>query len=77
MIRDLGFADYYLIVMDIVNKARELKISFNMRGSVCGSLTAFCCGITWIDPIRFNCPFERFLTEDIDIIFTIICGKKL
>jgi len=64
VIKELGFSDYYLIVWDIVNRARVLGIPFNMRGSVCGSMAAFCCGISWIDPIRFNCPFERFLTED-------------
>ena len=64
IIKQLGFSDYYLMVWDIVNKARALGIPFNMRGSVCGSMAAFCCGISWIDPIRFDCPFERFLTED-------------
>ena len=60
----LKMADYMLIVWDIAQEARRRGIPFNTRGSVAGSLVAYLMGISWIDPIRFNCSFERFLTED-------------
>lgn len=58
------FSDYFLVVNDIVKEARRLKIPYNARGSACGSLIGYLLGITWVDPIRFGTPFERFLTED-------------
>ena len=58
------FVDYFLIVSDICDQARSLAVPFNARGSVCGSLIAYLMNITWIDPILFKCPFERFLSED-------------
>jgi len=58
------FIDYFLIVNDICQYAKSDQIPFNARGSVCGSLIAYLMNITWIDPIRFKCPFERFLSED-------------
>ncbi len=64
VINKLGMADYFLIVWDIAQEARRKNIPFNTRGSVAGSLVAFLIGISWIDPIRFNTNFERFLTED-------------
>jgi len=45
------------------------------RGSVAGSLVAYCLGITEIDPLRYNLLFERFLNPervsmpDIDVDF--------
>ena len=33
------------------------------RGSVCGSLVAYCMGITQIDPIPYHLYFERFLNK--------------
>lgn len=59
-----NFSDYFLVVNDIVHEARRRKIPYNCRGSVCGSLISYLLGISWVDPIRFNTPFERFLTED-------------
>ncbi len=64
VINKLGMADYFLIVWDIAREARARNIPFNTRGSVAGSLVAYLIGISWIDPIRFDTAFERFLTED-------------
>jgi DNA polymerase-3 subunit alpha len=58
------FSDYFLVVNDIVKEARRRRIPYNARGSACGSLIGYLLGITWVDPIRFDTPFERFLTED-------------
>ena len=63
-ISKLGFSNYFLVVWDIARFTREEGIPYNARGSVNGSLVAYFMGITWIDPIRFDCPFERFLTKD-------------
>jgi DNA polymerase-3 subunit alpha len=64
VIRKLGYFDYFLIVWDIIEWAIANGIPHNVRGSVCGSLVAYFMNITWVDPIRFNLPFERFLNED-------------
>jgi DNA polymerase-3 subunit alpha len=64
VINKLGMADYMLIVWDIAREARSRNIPFSTRGSVAGSLVAYLIGISWIDPIKFNTTFERFLTED-------------
>jgi len=77
VIRKLGFAGYFLIVWDFIDFARRSGIPVGPgRGSVTGSLAAYCLGITNIDPIRHRLIFERFLnpyrTEfpDIDIDFS-------
>ncbi len=76
VIRRMGFAGYFLIVRDIVVKARELGIPVGPgRGSAGGSLVLYCLGVTDIDPIRYGLLFERFLSPeritlpDVDIDF--------
>lgn len=76
IIRDMGFAGYFLIVQDFINEARKMKVAVGPgRGSAAGSAVAFCTGITAIDPIKYNLLFERFLNPervsmpDIDIDF--------
>lgn len=64
VIYKLKMANYMLIVWDIAQEARRRNIPFNTRGSVAGSLVAYLMGISWIEPIEFDCNFERFLTED-------------
>lgn len=43
--------------------ARRNNILIGPRGSVCGSLVAYCLGITMIDPLRHGTMFERFLHD--------------
>lgn len=70
-----GFADYFLIVADIVNWAKGQGIYVGpSRGSVAGSLLAYLLRITEVDPIKYNLIFERFYNQgregsapDIDI----------
>ncbi|KKP73462.1 MAG: polymerase III alpha subunit protein [Candidatus Roizmanbacteria bacterium GW2011_GWA2_35_19] len=71
-----GYATYFLIVSDFVNWAKHQNIAVGPgRGSVAGSLVAYILGITDINPIDYNLPFERFLNPerptppDIDIDF--------
>ena len=62
VIRQMGYADYYLIVADYVNYAKAHDIPVGPgRGSGAGSLCAYCLGITMIDPLQYNLLFERFL----------------
>jgi len=58
----MGFCDYFLVVSDLVNWAKESDIIVGPgRGSVGGSLVAYLMGITDVDPIRFDLLFERFI----------------
>ncbi|MCD7809771.1 MAG: DNA polymerase III subunit alpha [Erysipelotrichaceae bacterium] len=75
-IHEMGFDDYFLIVWDYVRYAKVNHIQVGPgRGSACGSLVAYCLGITNIDPIAYDLFFERFLNPervsmpDIDIDF--------
>jgi DNA polymerase-3 subunit alpha len=77
VIKQTGFASYFLIVQDFVNWAKENHIVVGpARGSVGGSLVAYLLNITNIDPIKYNLLFERFLNPervsmpDIDLDFT-------
>lgn len=64
-IKKIGFPGYFLIVQDFVSEARKRGVSIGPgRGSVAGSLVAYCIGITQIDPIQYNLLFERFLNQD-------------
>ncbi|MDR1817441.1 MAG: DNA polymerase III subunit alpha [Puniceicoccales bacterium] len=65
IIAGTGFIDYFLIVWDFINWARDHGIPVGPgRGSGAGSLVAYCLRITDIDPIRFNLLFERFLNPE-------------
>ncbi len=65
VIRQMGFAGYFLIVWDFIDAARRMDIPVGPgRGSAAGSLVCYCIGITDIDPIRHQLLFERFLNPD-------------
>ena len=65
VITRMGYVDYYLIVYDFINYAREHDIPVGPgRGSGAASLCAYCCGITNIDPMKYNLIFERFLNPE-------------
>ena len=61
MILSKDFQDYFLIVSDMITKARESMITGPGRGSSGGSLVCYCLGITNIDPIQHGLIFERFI----------------
>ena len=64
-IKTMGFAGYFLIVQDFINKGREIGVLIGPgRGSAAGSAVAYCIGITNIDPIKYDLLFERFLNPD-------------
>ena len=61
-IREMGFADYFLIVWDFIHFAKRNGVSVGPgRGSAAGSLAAYCLEITDVDPIQYGLLFERFL----------------
>ncbi|PJA47713.1 DNA polymerase III subunit alpha [Candidatus Uhrbacteria bacterium CG_4_9_14_3_um_filter_36_7] len=64
IIRTKGFDVYFLIVADFINWARNNGIVTTTRGSAAGSLVAYAIGISDIDPIRYELPFERFLNPE-------------
>ncbi|WP_185855824.1 DNA polymerase III subunit alpha [Blattabacterium cuenoti] len=64
-IEKIGYPGYFLIVHNFISQARKMDISIGPgRGSVAGSVVAYCIGITDIDPIKYNLLFERFLNPD-------------
>jgi DNA polymerase-3 subunit alpha len=75
VIKDKGYAPYFLVVSDLLRFAHENGILTNIRGSVAGSLTTYLTRITNVDPIEYYLPFERFLNPsrpsapDIDMDF--------
>jgi DNA polymerase-3 subunit alpha len=75
VIRQTQFANYFLVVWDIVSFVRKQNILFGVRGSAAASIVLHCLGITVIDPIENKLVFERFLNlernelPDIDLDF--------
>ncbi|MGD2173894.1 MAG: PHP domain-containing protein, partial [Candidatus Brocadiaceae bacterium] len=75
VIEMLNFCDYFLVVYDIVSFAEREDIPHVGRGSAANSIVSYCLGISAVDPLKFELPFERFLNEfrtdvpDIDIDF--------
>jgi len=83
-IREMGFADYFLIVWDFVHFAKTHGIQVGPgRGSAAGSLAAYCLEITDVDPIRYGLLFERFLNPgrksmpDMDIDFAVAGRERV
>ena len=64
LIAEKGFVPYFLIEWDFVNYARSHGIRCSARGSAAGSLMAYTLGITNVDPIRYQLPFERFFNPE-------------
>ncbi len=65
LIKQMGFAGYFLIVADFINWAKSKRIPVGPgRGSAAGSLIAYCMNITDVDPIPNKLLFERFLNPE-------------
>ncbi|MBJ6143496.1 DNA polymerase III subunit alpha [Hymenobacter sp. BT559] len=84
IIKTMGFAGYFLITQDFINKGRSMGVAVGPgRGSAAGSAVAYCVGITNIDPIKYSLLFERFLNPervsmpDIDIDFDDVNRQKV
>ena len=84
MIRQMGFAEYFLIVADFIQYAKEHNVPVGPgRGSAAGSIVAYSLRITDLDPLEHGLIFERFLNParksmpDIDVDFCINGREKV
>lgn len=73
---ELGFSRYFLIVWELMDWCRNNDVMYGPgRGSVGGSLVAYCLWITMVDPLKFGLVFARFISParidlpDIDMDF--------
>lgn len=65
ILEEHGFSGYFLIVADYVQWAKDNGIAVGPgRGSGPCSLVGFALGITNVDPIKYDLPFERFVNPD-------------
>jgi DNA polymerase-3 subunit alpha len=64
VIRDRGFAKYFLTMHAIADKSSSIQLTGPGRGSAAGSLVAYVLGITQVDPIKYGLLFSRFLRRD-------------
>lgn len=64
-IADMGYLEYYLIVWDYINYARNHGIPVGAgRGSGVSSIIAYSIGITDVEPLQYSLIFERFLNKE-------------
>jgi len=62
IIKEMDYSSYFVILHDIVEAAKKLGAYIGPgRGSGAGSLVLYSLGITDINPMVYNLPFERFL----------------
>jgi DNA polymerase-3 subunit alpha len=65
VIKNLNFADYFLVVADFVDHSKKQGIFVGPgRGSAPGSLVCYLTKITDVDPIVNDLLFERFLNPE-------------
>ena len=75
VIKYTKFANYFLVVWDIIDFVRRGGIMYGVRGSAAASVALYCLGITNVDPLEYRLVFERFLNlerkemPDIDLDF--------
>jgi DNA polymerase III subunit alpha len=75
VIKTTQFANYILVVWDIISFVKKQNILFGVRGSAAASIVLHCLGITAVDPVEHGLVFERFLNierkemPDIDMDF--------
>ena len=75
VIRHTSFANYFLVVWDIIGFVRRSGIMHAVRGSAAASVALYSLGITNVDPLEYRLVFERFLNmerkemPDIDLDF--------
>ena len=73
MIRQMGYAAFFLTVAGIAADIRAMGIRAACRGSAAGSLVCYLTGISDVDALRHDLSFERFMNPmredlpDVDI----------
>lgn len=82
LIIENGFATIYLIAQRLVKKSNKDKYIVGTCGTICSSIVAYCIGITEVDPIKYDIPFETFAglngekVSDINLNFVREYQKK-
>ena len=68
LIKERGYAPYFLTVHDIVNFARSCDppILCQGRGSAANSVVCFLLGVTSVDPMQHDLLFSRFVSAERD-----------
>jgi DNA polymerase III subunit alpha len=61
VIEKTQFANYFLVVWDMLTYSRKQGILIGVRGSAAASIVLHCLGITTVDPVEHKLVFERFL----------------
>ena len=56
-----GFPAYFLVLSDLMAFCARENIVINTRGSAAGCLVGYLTGISILDPLVYDIPFERFL----------------
>ena len=75
LIKEKDFEDYFFVIADMIQYAKQHMLVGPARGSSAGSLVCYLLAITDIDPIEHDLLFERFIDitredlPDIDIDF--------
>jgi len=64
IIKDKGYAPYFLVVADLLEYGRTHHILTTTRGSAGGSLVSYLAFITTVNPLEYQLPFERFLNPE-------------
>lgn len=65
VIKTKGFEGYFLILMEILKRAKAKGIPIGEgRGSAGGSIVAYLMGITNVDSVEYDLDFGRFLTME-------------
>src|SRR3990167_734213 len=73
VIKELDNAAYFVTLALAMDLARGTCLVGCARGSSGGSLVAYAIGITYLDPIKYECRFDRFMSRtrvgapDIDV----------
>lgn len=73
IIRRMGFEPYFVLIYELKEFAKEKGIRMNVRGSAASSFILYLLGISIVNPLKYNLPFERFLNQkrseppDIDV----------
>ena len=75
LIHSKGFQDYFLLIADLVEWAKQRMFVGPARGSSAGSIVCYLMGIVEVDPLKYGLLFERFIDlnredlPDVDIDF--------
>ncbi len=61
--KGIDFLPYIFEVEDVSSWCKDNGVLMNLRGSAGGSLIAYLVGASITDPIKYDLPFERFITD--------------